>query len=59
MLIVSKITGDIYYEGIDAGDCQNNMPKNGINYIIMPTEMYDEYIEFLQNAYENQKEIAE
>ena len=59
MLIVNKITGDIYYEGIDAGDCQINMPEDGMNYIIMPTEMYDKYIEFLQNAYENQNEIAE
>ena len=53
MLIVNKMNGNIYYEGVDIADCKNNMPPNKENYIILPFEQYDDFIDHLVSIQES------
>ena len=52
MLIVKRSNADIYYEGIDEEDCKNNIP-NEDDYLILPFEQYDNYVEHLVSQQEN------
>lgn len=53
MLIVKKWNGDIFYEGISEEDCLANMPSNPEDYLILPYEQYDAYIDHLVSIQEN------
>lgn len=56
MLIVKSNSGEIFYEGVDNLDCERNLPVDGQNYIIIPNERYDDYIDHLVAQQELQDE---
>ena len=47
MLIVKRSNADIFFEGINQQDCENNMPDNSNEYLIISSERYDDYVESL------------
>ena len=56
MLVVKKSNGDIFYEGVSEADCNANMP-NERDYMILPLEQYDDFIDHLISQAEIQAEI--
>ena len=53
MLIVKRSDASVYYEGINEADCEQNMPSNKEDYLILPFEQYDNYVEHLVSQQEN------
>lgn len=47
MLIVKRNNADIYYEGINEADCKKHMPANEEDYLILPFELYEDYVDHL------------
>lgn len=56
MLIVKRSNADIFFEGINQQDCENNMPDNSNEYLIISSERYDDYVESLVAQQELQDE---
>ncbi len=53
MLVVKRSNGDVFYEGVDSKDCEANMPANSDDYLILPKEQLDDYIDHLVSQQEN------
>jgi len=53
MLVVKRSNGDVFYEGVDSKDCEANMPANSDDYLILPKEQLDDYIDHLISQQEN------
>jgi len=56
MLIIKSNSGEIFYEGVDIEDCERNMPVDRQNYITIPNERYDDFIDHLVAQQELQDE---
>lgn len=56
MLIVKRSNADIFFEGINQQDCENNMPDSSNDYLIISSERYDDYVESLVAQQELQDE---
>ena len=56
MLIVKSSSGEIFYRGVDIEDCERNMPVDRQNYLTIPNERYDDFIDHLVAQQELQDE---
>lgn len=56
MLIIKSNSGEIFYEGVDIEDCERNMPVDRQNYLTIPNERYDDFIDHLVAQQELQDE---
>ena len=56
MLIVKSNSGEIFYRGVDIEDCERNMPANKQDYLTIPDNRYDDYIDHLVAQQELQDE---